>query len=418
MAQADGVVANGTGSAVRSDINGQYAALWSNHSGSTEPSSGKVAHQFWADTNTNIFKIRNAANNAWINLFTLAGGIDVDAASTFNGDITVAADLNLRQSSGATNYIQWDNSEGKFKLKDDIKITSGDSEDLIIYHSGDWNYMQNHNSKNIAIQVNGTENALIALPNSAVKLYFDGDAKLETTADGCKISDDGSYQLTLNRSGSATQQAGLLFLDGTDEYARIISYSGNLNIDVGVGSGAYDNAIHCQKDAAVIFYYNHVEKCRTGSAGLLVNRTSNDGSAPLQVAETGSAGLSVATGTTSERTMCEFKNSNGLVGLISVVNSQTNYNTSSDYRLKENEVAISDGITRLKTLKPYRFNFKTDPNATVDGFFAHEVTAVPEAVTGEKDGTDMQGMDYGRITPLLTAALQELLGRVEKLENA
>ena len=73
MAQADGVVANGTGSAVRSDINNQYAALWSNHSGSTEPSSGKVAYQTWADTNSGYLKIRNAANNAWIQLFKLDG---------------------------------------------------------------------------------------------------------------------------------------------------------------------------------------------------------------------------------------------------------------------------------------------------------------------------------------------------------
>ena len=52
--------------------------------------------------------------------------------------------------------------------------------------------------------------------------------------------------------------------------------------------------------------------------------------------------------------------------------NNTSFNTSSDYRLKENAVAISDGITRLKTLKPYRFNFKTEPSKTVDGFFAHE----------------------------------------------
>ena len=73
MAQADGVVANGTGSAVRSDINNQYAALWSNHSGSTEPSTGKVAYQTWADTNSGYLKIRNAANNAWVSLFKLDG---------------------------------------------------------------------------------------------------------------------------------------------------------------------------------------------------------------------------------------------------------------------------------------------------------------------------------------------------------
>ena len=83
----------------------------------------------------------------------------------------------------------------------------------------------------------------------------------------------------------------------------------------------------------------------------------------------------------------------------------------------------TDGITRLKTLKPYRFNFIEDPSKTVDGFFAHEVTAVPEAVSGTKDEVDKngdpvhQGLDYGRITPLLTAALQEAVAKIEVLET-
>ena len=84
-----------------------------------------------------------------------------------------------------------------------------------------------------------------------------------------------------------------------------------------------------------------------------------------------------------------FRNGNGDVGLVQTSGSSTSYNTSSDYRLKENAVEISDGITRLKTLKPYRFNFKADSSTTVDGFFAHEVTAVPEAITGTKDETEM-----------------------------
>ena len=75
------------------------------------------------------------------------------------------------------------------------------------------------------------------------------------------------------------------------------------------------------------------------------------------------------------------------------MDQQQSYSTSlSDYRLKENAVAISDGITRLKTLKPYRFNFKADADKTVDGFFAHEVTAVPEAISGTKDEVVTQAM--------------------------
>ena len=125
------------------------------------------------------------------------------------------------------------------------------------------------------------------------------------------------------------------------------------------------------------------------------------------------------------------------VGNIAVTASATSYNTSSDYRLKENVVAISDGITRLKTLKPSRFNFKADASTTLDGFLAHEVTAVPEAVTGTKDevvtqslinageykqealnNPIYQGIDQSKLVPLLVAAVQELITKVETLEAA
>jgi hypothetical protein len=113
------------------------------------------------------------------------------------------------------------------------------------------------------------------------------------------------------------------------------------------------------------------------------------------------------------------------VGSIVSGASSTGFNTSSDYRLKENVTAISDGITRLKTLKPSRFNFKNDTTKPiVDGFLAHEVTAVPEAITGTKDQVDAnnnpvyQQIDQSKLVPLLVAAVQELIGKVETLEAA
>ena len=147
----------------------------------------------------------------------------------------------------------------------------------------------------------------------------------------------------------------------------------------------------------------------------------------------------------TQRTMIKFSNSAGNgVGTIRSTGSSTVYNTSSDYRLKENEVSISDGITRLKQLKPYRFNFKITPSITQDGFFAHEAQAVvPQAVTGDKDETEnvlyrvddeipegksigdiketipkYQGIDHSQLVPLLVAAVQELITKVETLEAA
>ena len=149
-----------------------------------------------------------------------------------------------------------------------------------------------------------------------------------------------------------------------------------------------------------------------GTSGQLmyIDHAGTDDHSVVQVRHRG------ATGSTY-RTQLSFLDDNAdQVGSIRSHGSATQYNTSSDYRLKENAVSITDGIERLKTLKPYRFNFKEDPSTTVDGFFAHEVTAVPEAISGEKDGEEMQGMDYGRLTPLLTAALQEAIAEIETLK--
>ena len=128
-------------------------------------------------------------------------------------------------------------------------------------------------------------------------------------------------------------------------------------------------------------------------------------------------------GRNSDGAVLVFTRSGTDVGNISVTSSATSYNTGSDYRLKENVTAISDGITRLKTLKPSRFNFKVDKDTTVDGFIAHEVTAVPEAITGTKDEVDSdnnpvyQGIDQSKLVPLLTAALQEAVAKIETLET-
>lgn len=71
MAQHDYVIANGTGAAVRSDLNGALGAIATNNSGATEPST-TYAFQWWPDTTTGLLKIRNAANSAWVTVGTLA----------------------------------------------------------------------------------------------------------------------------------------------------------------------------------------------------------------------------------------------------------------------------------------------------------------------------------------------------------
>ena len=126
----------------------------------------------------------------------------------------------------------------------------------------------------------------------------------------------------------------------------------------------------------------------------------------------------------SNGVVARFRRNNTNVGAISVTTTSTSYNTSSDYRLKENVVTIDGAIDRVKQLSPCRFNFIAEPDITVDGFLAHEAQAVvPESVTGVKDEMDKEGnpeyqsIDQSKLVPLLTAALQEAITKIETLES-
>ena len=104
MAQHDYVIANGTGAAVRSDLNGALGAIATNNSGSTEPTT-TYAYQFWSDTTTGLLKIRNAANSAWVTVGTLAStnlGLASLAGATFTGDVILGTTTALELPDGTT----------------------------------------------------------------------------------------------------------------------------------------------------------------------------------------------------------------------------------------------------------------------------------------------------------------------------
>jgi hypothetical protein len=135
-----------------------------------------------------------------------------------------------------------------------------------------------------------------------------------------------------------------------------------------------------------------------------------------------------------------FKYNKATVGSISVTGSNATYNTTSDYRTKENITPVQGAVELIRALNPITYTATSD-GQWYDGFLAHEVQGIiPTAVTGELDGTkeeeyevtpadgdtpavmgtrtvpDMQSMDYGKLTPILTAGLQAALDKIDALE--
>jgi Chaperone of endosialidase len=104
------------------------------------------------------------------------------------------------------------------------------------------------------------------------------------------------------------------------------------------------------------------------------------------------------------------------VGTISVSGSNTSYNTSSDYRLKE-DLKEFNGIDLVSKIKTYDFKWKLD-NTRNYGVIAHEIEKIiPYVVMGEKDGEFYQGVDYSKIVPILIKAIQELKAEIDELKN-
>lgn len=176
----------------------------------------------------------------------------------------------------------------------------------------------------------------------------------------------------------------------------------------------------------IAFTTSNTERARITSGGeVLINTTTSYALTTIAHAGATAFGLAVRntdTGSASQIAIRFMRNTSD-VGSITNTNTATAYNTSSDYRLKENVVPLTGATERLAQLPVHRFNFIADPGHTVDGFLAHEAQAVvPECVTGEKDAVDAdgnpiyQGIDQSKLVPLLTAALQEALDKIASLE--
>ena len=250
-----------------------------------------------------------------------------------------------------------------------------------------------------------------------------------TFANGATNTGDGTERMRIDTSGNVgIGTTGVtnakLAVNGRCHVDTTLTFGGNSTLDSAVQATIYKPATNMLAFATA----GNNERMRINSAGrVLINTTTIADSSSAQLVVLGAlpvTPIEVRQDTASNHFAITFRNSNGQVGSVRMQSSQTFYDTTSDYRLKENAVAISDGITRLKTLKPYRFNFKTEPSTKLDGFFAHEVSiAVPEAINRTKDEVDSdnnplyQSIDQSKLVPLLTAALQEAITKIETLET-
>ena len=358
-----------------------------------DTTSGSVIIEGQRDGTANLVQLRAKDNSSpssalpnnqgGIVRFTGFDGTDFAelAGIQFNADGQAVAD---GDSPGRLVFLT--TSDGSGSATEKMRI---DSEGNILMNK------TSHNSNNTQGVDITKEGAVVATNDGGVSFL------------GNRTSSDG--QIILLRKDNTTTgsigtaSSGMTFGSGSSgtERMRIVD-DGTVCINA-TDSGSFDTKLYVEQDQ--------------GSA--------NKGPAIFTNPNTGTAHRVVTVNTGGNSKLIVFDKGFSSKGSISTNGTSTAYNTTSDYRLKENINYTWDATTRLKQLKPARFNFIEDEtNTLVDGFIAHEVSSiVPEAVTGAKDAVDGNGnaihqeMDAAKLIPLLVKTIQELEARITALES-
>ena len=332
-----------------------------------------------------------------------------------------ASAMKIRDYSGNADLVTIERATGETTLERKGSGGSGVLKALNLNHAGT---SVNDGAKISFTAGASTEGAGIsstgqALNSADLRFYAGGDSE--------KMRIDSSGDVLIGQ----TSQTGYAFAqklvvgDGDANDGITIqsgsTHQGNLAFNHSDGTTAHGRISYQHQTNYMQFFVNNSEAMRIDSSGNMgIGGTPASGRhlhvhGIIRVQNTQNANYPVM----------EFLNTNGQVGGIRTSNSITSYDTSSDYRLKENVEPIPNGLARVQQLNPVKFDWKVDGTSS-EGFIAHEVQEIfPDAVGGEKDGEEMQSMDYGKITPLLVKAIQEqqaliesLTARITTLENA
>jgi hypothetical protein len=285
------------------------------------------------------------------------------------------------------------------------------------------------------ITSSGSLNIDASAPDDSLVVDASGNVGIATSSPTQKlhISNNGNAYQLIDSSGIANGYNAATLYKNSERQYRV----GTLGTVGGFAGGAF-----VVYDETASAWRMVIDSSGRTLIGITASRPNGG---VLQVSAQGQTGLVTYTTSTTSNNAAYFENGNGIVGTIVTNGTSTSYNTSSDYRLKEDWVAVADALTRVNALKPVNFAWITS-GERVDGFLAHELAeVVPEAVSGEKDamrdeeyevtpavlddegavvtsavmGTrsvpDYQGIDQSKLVPLLTAALQEALAKIDDL---
>jgi len=277
-------------------------------------------------------------------------------------------------------------------------------------------YTKPHNGNNLqqTMVLSGNDRMGVGTQNPQAKLHV--TAQTATNVGSAGSIDGGSINTSTGdivtgrifwegHSGSGTNVFGV-----NNESGGLVFYNYSTNrYQIAFNNG--QNIVFGQQSATGM--YNG-----TGSNGFAVAQAGNGGQyVPIQNTSDSNLYLSKHSSYTDARCI-QFSIGGATKGSVTVASTGTTYNTTSDLRLKTDIKPIENATDKLLSMNPVEHKWKADPkDDAVHGFIAQEMKEIiPEAVYGDPDGDEMMSMDYGRITPVIVAALQDALKEIKELK--
>ena len=268
------------------------------------------------------------------------------------------------------------------------------------------------NSNRINLEVSGTESGSDAGANFFIRRYSDLGALIDTP-----------FQITRS-TGLITLATALAGLSAS--FSSTVTGSAFIPN----GSSVPTNGMYLSAANTLAFATNSTNKVSILSGGTLQGTPALGSNAFTASVSGSSIAYLTSLASTSDFSGYWLVAGNFAGSITHPTNTSTNYNTTSDYRLKENIKPLSNGLESILKLKPVTGNYKSDPNKTnMPMFLAHEVQeVVPIAVTGEKDAVkfnkqtekeemDIQQLDASKLIPHMVKAIQELKAEIDLLKG-
>jgi len=261
---------------------------------------------------------------------------------------------------------------------------------------------------------------LVAIRDGALNINSSGNVGIGTSSPSYRLE---TLATSSSMAAFATTSASGGFLQFRYNTSSVFGYIGSGN-QLATGSAVTDFAI--ANDAGNIVFAtggSFTERMRITSGGrVCINTTSQISEGRLNIVDDCNQVTPIEIKDTASNPggayLLRFVNSGGSVcgSIAHQTSTTTQYNTSSDYRLKT-DLKDYNGLDVVSKIKTYDFEWIEDGNRMY-GVLAHELAEIiPYAVNGEKDGEQMQGADYSKIVPVLIKAIQELSAKVSALEN-